>query len=178
VPQKLINGSMAALVPARGSISTALETALAAPERVKGLVLVATTSRPRVTDGWLERLRLVTEGKARRDFGRGDLAQATPPEILRRAFMEEIKTDPRVVYGNTLAVRDFAREDDLARVRCPTLVVVGEEDKECGPAGDVMAARIPNARKVVLPKTGHAQPIVQPEILAEPVLQFLAELPR
>jgi len=156
----------------------ALETALAAPERVRALVLVATTARPRVTDAWLERLQLITEGKARREFGRGDLAPTTPPEVLRRAFMEEIKTDPRVLYGNTLAVRDFAREDDLARVRCPTLIIVGEEDEECGPASEVMAARIPNARKVVLPQTGHNQPIVQPEILADHVLGFLAELPR
>ena len=156
----------------------ALETALAAPEQVRALVLVATAPRVNVADAWLERQRLITEGKARREFGRGDLAQSTPPEILRRAFMEEIKTDPRAVYQNMLVAREFDRENDLGRIRCPTLVLLGEEDKETGAGGELLASRIPNARKVVLPNCGHAQPIVQPEILADHVLAFLAELPR
>ena len=156
----------------------ALETALEAPGRVRALVLIGTGARLAVSAESIEKLRRVAEGKARRDFDRSVYPASTPPELLRRAFMEEIKTDPRVVHQNALAVRDFDRERELARVACPTLVVVGEEDRETRAASDTLAARIPRARQVVIPKCAQRLALVAPEALAEAVLGFLAELPR
>jgi len=166
----LLGGSMGGMV--------ALEAALTAPELVRALVLVATGARVTVSDEYLERQRLVTEGKARREFNRADYPASATPEMLRRGFMEDLKTDPRVVYQNALAVRDFDREKDLGRVSCPTLVVVGEDDAETRASSDLLASRIPGARKHVIPKCGHRVALVAPEALANAVLDFLRELPR
>jgi 3-oxoadipate enol-lactonase len=166
----LLGGSMGGMV--------ALEAALAAPDLVRALVLVATGARVAVSDEALERQRLVTEGKARREFSRADYPASATPEIMRRGFIEDLKTDPRVVYQNALAVREFDREKDLGRVSCPTLVVVGEEDRETRASSELLASRIRGARMVVIPKCGHRVALVAPDALASAVLEFLAGLPR
>lgn len=159
--------------------AVALETALAAPGLVRALVLVASRARFSAGAELLERLRLITEGKARREFDRSGYSPAATPDVMRRGFMEELKTDPRVLYGNMRALDGWSREADLARVACPTLVVVGEDDSEDVRAqADVLAAGIPRARKVVIPKCGHRVALEQPEALANEVTAFLAELAR
>lgn len=45
------------------------------------------------------------------------------------------------------------------------------------PASDYMAAKIPGARKVVIPNAGHAANIDQPQAFNDAVTAFLAELP-
>jgi 3-oxoadipate enol-lactonase len=156
----------------------AIETALAAPELVRALVLVASGARVEVSDAWLEQQRRITEGKAQRAFERSAFSPAATPEVMRRSFMEDLKTDPRTVYGNGLALRDWSREADLGRIACPTLIVVGEHDAETLPYADVLAQGIRGAKKVVLEKCGHAATCEQPQALAQAVLAFLAELPR
>jgi len=157
----------------------ALEVALAAPGLVRGLVLVAARARVEANEAVIERIRLVTEGKARREFDRTSYSPSATPDVMRRGFMEELKTDPRVLYGNVLALRGFDRSKDLARIACPTLVVVGEDDgAEVRDQAEVLASGIPRARKVVIPKCGHRVALEQPEALADAVLAFLAALPR
>lgn len=158
----------------------ALEAALTSASSVRALVLVGAAARFAIPDESLERMRLITEGKARREFSRAEYSPSASPDVMRRGFMEDLKTDPRVVYGNLLAAREFDRERDLGRVTCPTLVVVGEDDldPETSAQTELLASRIPRARKVVIPKCGHRASIEQPEALANAVLDFLAELPR
>src|SRR5262245_37227744 len=166
----LVGSSMGGMV--------ALETALAAPGLVRGLVLVGSSARHPVGDDALEKLRLITEGKARREFDRAEFGPSATPDMMRRGFMEDLKTDPRVVYQNMQAVRDFDRERELARVGCPTLVVLGEEDAEMRGCSEKLAANIPGARLQVIAKCAHRVCLVQPEAFADALLGFLAGLPR
>lgn len=156
----------------------ALETALAEPALVRALVLVGAGARCEVSDGYLEKLRLVTEGKARREFNRADYSAHASPDVMRRGFMEDLKTDPRVVYGNARALRDWSRVADLGRIACPALVVIGEDDTEMRAESDRLAAGLLAATQVVIPKCGHGVAREQPEALAEAVLSFLAGLAR
>ena len=156
----------------------ALEAALAAPELVRGLVLISTRVRGELPDAQLEQLRLVTEGKARREFDRALYSASTAPDLMRRGFMEDLKTDPRVVHQNALALRGFDRERDLGRVRCPVLVVVGADDAESRAAAEGLASGLANARIVEIPKCARRVSLGGAGPLAEAVLGFLAELPR
>jgi len=166
----LLGGSMGGCI--------ALETALAAPALVRGLVLVGAGARCEVSDAQLEKLRLITEGKARREFNRAEYSAHASPDVMRRGFMEDLKTDPRVVHGNALALRGWDRVADLGRIACPTLVVVGEDDSEMRAEADRLAAGIAHAKLVVVPKCGHGVAREQPEALADAVLEFLAGLSR
>lgn len=156
----------------------ALEAALAAPERVRGLVLLSTAARGEIGDAQLEQLRLVTEGKARREFDRALYSASTSPDLMRRGFMEDLKTDPRVVHQNALALRGFDRERDLARVQCPVLIVAGADDGEARAAAQRLASGLPRARVVEIQKCARRISLIGGEALAEAVLAFLAELPR
>jgi pimeloyl-ACP methyl ester carboxylesterase len=75
-----------------------------------------------------------------------------------------------------LVQRDATVFESLHRITVPTLVVVGSEDTQFLAAADVMADRIPGARKVVLPGAGHAANLDAPEAFNTAVGQFLTTL--
>jgi pimeloyl-ACP methyl ester carboxylesterase len=66
----------------------------------------------------------------------------------------------------------------LGRVRCPTLLLVGELDLICGPAHSHELARaIPHAQVVTIPDSGHFIPAEAPDEFREAVLSFCAAHP-
>ncbi len=62
--------------------------------------------------------------------------------------------------------RDMAHQPDqlelLGDLRCPTLVLVGEQDESFLEASKVMAATIPGARLAVIPDAGHSPQFENP----------------
>jgi pimeloyl-ACP methyl ester carboxylesterase len=75
-----------------------------------------------------------------------------------------------------LAQQDAAVIDSLPTIAVPSLVVVGAEDKPFLAASDYMAAKIPGARKVVIPGAGHAVNLDRPAEFNAAVLDFLDTL--
>jgi pimeloyl-ACP methyl ester carboxylesterase len=89
-------------------------------------------------------------------FGRSTLADPTRAGQLQQ-WRAEVAALPRKVRH---AVRGVIERDsmlaELPRIRCPTLVLVGEEDITTPPeASERMAERIPDARLIRLPRVGH-----------------------
>lgn len=62
----------------------------------------------------------------------------------------------------------------LPEVTVPTLVLVGENDRQFLGATDYMALKIPGAVKEIIPDAGHAANIDQPELFNRAVLDFIA----
>src|ERR1700686_4706281 len=77
-----------------------------------------------------------------------------------------------------LAQRDARVIESLPDIKVPSLVVVGADDTPFLAASDYMAAKIPGAKKVVIPAAGHAVNIDQPQAFVAAVLPFLDSLPR
>ncbi|RJS14742.1 alpha/beta hydrolase [Corallococcus sp. H22C18031201] len=66
--------------------------------------------------------------------------------------------------------------DELARIRVPTLVVVGEEDVATVPAkAERLHADIPGSRLVRLPRGGHSSTVEEPALVNAVLLPFLDE---
>lgn len=61
----------------------------------------------------------------------------------------------------------------LPNIRVPTLIIVGADDAAFLASTDYMAAKIPNAQKIVLPRAGHASNLDQPELFNRAVAGFL-----
>ncbi len=62
---------------------------------------------------------------------------------------------------------------ELERLDVPTLVMTGDEDEPCLEPGLYMKRKIPRAGLVVLPKSGHAINLEEPEAFNRAVLDFL-----
>lgn len=74
-----------------------------------------------------------------------------------------------------LTQRDARVIESLPDIAVPSLVVVGADDTPFLAASDYMAGKIPGAKKVVIPKAGHAANIDQPEAFNAAVLGFLKD---
>jgi pimeloyl-ACP methyl ester carboxylesterase len=74
-----------------------------------------------------------------------------------------------------LTQRDGAVIASLGDIEVPVLVVVGADDAPFLGAADVMEARIPRARKVVIDDAGHAANMDRPEEFDAAVRDFLEE---
>jgi pimeloyl-ACP methyl ester carboxylesterase len=91
-------------------------------------------------------------------------------ERLRR----ELKTDLAAmkVWESGLWQRIDARPL-LARIACPTLVLVGALDTICGPAqGRLIVDALPGAEVVVVPECGHLIGAEAPEAFRAAIIQF------
>lgn len=130
----------------------AMAAALAAPERIAGLVLIGTASRcSERTAAWYERIALAAE----RDGGDG----------LVRAIYGENST--RRVRGDAAAIAHVARmltslysdplTPRLGAIACPVLLLVGEKDLMGPKASQMIRDALPPGRAelVVMPGCGH-----------------------
>jgi len=167
-----------------------LHYALRRPDRVRALVLIATGpgfKKAEAQADWEAQVGRVakrldesgfagwTEGAA------AAMAIGTRPELpaARAAGEAILAQNPRTVahFGRQIAGPAPGVVDDLPQIAHPTLILVGERDKAFLRAGEVMAARLPDARHHVIPEAGHCLNLEQPDRFHELLLDFLGELP-
>jgi pimeloyl-ACP methyl ester carboxylesterase len=104
--------------------------------------------------------------------------------VLKSATPERATASHRDATGLARAARGMLTQRDarvievLPEIKVPSLVVVGADDAPFLAASDYMAAKIPGAKKVVIPAAGHAVNIDQPQAFIEAVLPFLDSLPK
>jgi pimeloyl-ACP methyl ester carboxylesterase len=115
------------------------------------------------------------------------------PEVALRRFVENaLGANPRESLVEQIFARRAANPPDPAgwqaqaaagmtfagveaEIRQPTLVLQGTEDNVVDPRNaDVLAARIPGARVVLVPGTGHLFFWEDPDAFLAPVTDFLA----
>ncbi|HZL00217.1 MAG TPA: alpha/beta fold hydrolase [Caulobacteraceae bacterium] len=147
---------------------------LAHPERVRALLIIDTGPGYRnddARDGW-NRNALKTADRWESE-GLGRLAAGSP----------EMRTSShRSADGLAKAARGMLTQKDdrvissLPTIAVPSLVVVGADDTPFLAASDYMAAKIPGAKKVVIPGAGHAANIDQPAAFNAALLEFLETL--
>lgn len=63
--------------------------------------------------------------------------------------------------------------DILPNIKVPALIICGDRDTSLLPAGNYMAQKIPEAKKVIIANAGHGVNIDQPQVFEETVLSFL-----
>ncbi len=110
-------------------------------------------------------------------FGRSTLESSDP---AKQAMVVEWKAKlagrPKNVVNALLAVmnRPEFSHDDLALIRCPTLVITGEEDVSQPPfRGQRVASLIPNARVVNIPACGHSSSLEAPEAVTKAIQELV-----
>ena len=147
------------------------------PELVEGLVLACTAACFALAPEAIAGCRDVMRGRLPQQFTTETFSPATGPEIMREAWTEQVKTDPRVRYTDLLACQAFDGRPLLGRVRTPTLVVAGADD-QVTPVGcaEELVRGIAGARLEVIPQAGHQAPLEQADAFNRLVAGFATEL--
>jgi pimeloyl-ACP methyl ester carboxylesterase len=150
-----------------------LSFAVTFPDRVAGLVLIDTGPGYRndaARDEWNRRANVTADRLA----DRGPAAMGSSAEL--HAGEHRDASGLIQAARHTLTQRDAHVIDGLPLIDAPALVIVGADDKPFLGAADYMAAKLPHARKVVIPDAGHAPNVTQPDLFDAALRSFLAEV--
>jgi len=178
------------LIGASMGSHTALDAAVAAPDRVSALVAVSARMgqpvSPGLRAGW---------GAVDELIEAGDIDGANEYEL--RMWVDGPNRGPDAVpkavrervgeMNRALLVRDDTVDNEqepdpptetgLSRIACPTLVVWGDQDvADVLVAGPRLADTIPGARSVVISDTAHLPNMERPDEFNRIVLDFLARV--
>ena len=89
----------------------------------------------------------------------------------REAFL---RTDPEVFRAACAQLAELDLRPELAKVKVPVLVVVGEHDEATPPPmSHELAALLPDARLKIIPGCAHVPQLQVPKLFLETVAEFL-----
>ena len=168
--------------------SVALETAMLAPERTPGLVLIA--AAPLLSESLSEAQRQafiasrqapLLEGASLEDIAPTVAASLMGPAAdaaVRERLEASIAALHRDAYLKTIAASfRYAPTQPLETIACPTLVLHGTADPLVPPSvAQATAAAIPGARLRLLEGVGHLLNFEAPEAFRDALNQFLTAL--
>ncbi len=162
----------------------ALEILRQAPTRVERLALLNCNARPASPETRARQqhfLRMAERGEFRNittDFLKDAMLHPTHREdpILRQTVLAMAENIGQTCFLNQVKAQ-LARPDArpaLRQIRCPTLVLTGQQDEVCTVAmHEEIAAAIPNATLVILEHCGHLSTLEQPARVNEALLRWL-----
>ncbi len=165
----------------------ALRAALTKPDRVRALVLIDTEAGPQSTGKKLQDValqfglktlgpRFIVPGIVTVLFGK--TTQKTQPALVDEYRQRFVAMRVKSICTCIDAV--MRRDDLLGRlgeIRCPTLVIVGDEDLPLPiQKSQRIADGIGGAELVVVPRAGHLSAVEQPQAVNVALTGFLARL--
>lgn len=166
--------------------AVALQLALTHPEQLHSLVIVNGFSRLKLgIRGWrrgLGRLYFVLSGQMKRlgDWVAEDVFPDPGQAALRRQAAARIGGNRPLAYLLALgAAARFNVADQIHRIHLPSLIVAGQADTIVPlQAKRELAERMPNARLMVIERSGHATPVDAWQAFNHHLLSFLSEVER
>jgi len=160
-----------------------LEIMRQAPERVAKLALLDTSARADTPEQSALRRDLVAKA---RTTSMSEVADLTMPNLLApqhlgdeslrqaiRTMAEEVGAEAFARQQNAIMTRPDSRPS-LGAIRCPTLVLVGEQDALTPPdRAQEIAAGIAGSRLVTVPRCGHVSTLERPDEVSRALVELL-----
>ncbi|MGA7670614.1 MAG: 2-succinyl-6-hydroxy-2,4-cyclohexadiene-1-carboxylate synthase [Nitrolancea sp.] len=158
---------------------SALQLAVAAPERISALVLESAS--PGIPDAAELAARVKSDEALAQSIERDGLEafidyweglplfasqRNLPPDVWQRHRMQRLNNDPVGLANSLRGMGAGAMQpvwERLDALTMPTLLMVGELDEKYVKQGREMAEPMPNASLTVVPKVGHAVHLEAPE---------------
>ncbi len=166
-----------------------LHYALAHPDRVRALVLVDSGpgfKNPEAQARWeqaVERTAGFLETRGMEAFvasRAADTAVGQRPELAaaRAASAAIAAQDPHGLarFARRVAGPAAPVIDELGSIQHPSLVIVGEKDEPYLRAAEVLAARLPRAERVTIPRAGHVVNIEEAEAFNAVLIRYLQKI--
>ena len=152
----------------------ALALALAAPERLAGLVLTSTSAKLGAAPPVLRQIREAPETLPEL-MGPFICAPGAPAEIVERSVAMLVEAGPELLAGDLEACEIPDHRPRLAEIQVPALVVTGRQDLLTPPAdAEHLAAHLPDAELRLIEGAGHMVMIETPAEYHAAVDVFLA----
>jgi 3-oxoadipate enol-lactonase len=166
----------------------AMRMAARRPDLVRSLILLETSADPEPIEN-VARYRLLT--RVTRLLGPRLTRNKVAPIMLGKTILtDKGRRDDVARFVDLMSRRrDIWRAvngvvdrggvyHELGRISAPTVVVVGDEDVATPrPKAERIAAAIPGAKLVGVPRAGHSSPVEEPQAVTAAIEQFLSSLP-
>ncbi|MCB0639244.1 MAG: alpha/beta fold hydrolase [Lewinella sp.] len=159
------------------------------PDRLRSLILMETTAQPEPAEN-VPRYRLLKRivsllgaGVVKKPVMHIMFGQSFLNDPARRAdrtrWEKELTSNRRTITRAVQGVIDRAPvpAEELARITCPTLIMVGDEDVATVPAkAEYMHQHINGSDLVRIPRAGHTSSVEEPDAVNAAIDVFLARL--
>ena len=167
--------------------NVALNFGLTYPDMARSLVVAGTGSGSTDPEAFRQTVNRVADGmrsggmESMDDYSnsptRVQLLRKDPRgyEEFRAQFLEHSKVGSALTFQGIQGRRPsiFELEDKLRALNVPTLIMTGDEDDPCIETSVYMKRNIPNSGLVVIPRSGHAINLEEPDLFNSVVLDFL-----
>jgi 3-oxoadipate enol-lactonase len=118
-------------------------------------------------------LSVITDVAMRRLFA--PEFQEKHPDLMRDRREAFLRTDPEVFRSACAALAELDLRPQLAQVKIPVLVLVGEHDEATPPPmSRELAAGLPDARLKIILGCAHVPQLQSPEVFLDAIGDFLA----
>jgi 3-oxoadipate enol-lactonase len=148
-----------------------MATALLAPDRIAGLVLIGTASQcNEKTAHWYERIA---------GAGESDGIDGLARTIYGADSEKQIHGDAQGIAHVTRVLKslfDDPLTPKLGEITCPVLLVVGDRDPMGAKASSILASSFPNAELVTVPDCGHWVHVSRPDAVLDAIDQYLPRI--
>ncbi|MBI1893048.1 MAG: alpha/beta fold hydrolase [Candidatus Rokubacteria bacterium] len=159
----------------------ALVAALNHPDRLSGLVLVATGARLKMHPDLLEKARQRAEDPGASNeppvrLGR-TVAESVSPEVLDFLRARTMSAPPKTIYADFQANNNFDVMERLGEISAPILVIGADEDRMTPPKfSEYLAQKIHGAHLIILSSCGHYPQVEQEADFNRTLADFLKTL--
>jgi pimeloyl-ACP methyl ester carboxylesterase len=156
----------------------AQEIAIKHPGKVQSLILVSTFCEPPDEAEQNRIQELHQSDKLEAYFRRlleGAIAPQSDPRLLKLILALEVNNPRFLLESASLSTFSYSSSEQLRHITCPTLIVVGDQDRSTPPILAVQLQRgIRHAKLKILEDVGHLPYLEDPATFNQAVLQFLA----
>jgi len=150
--------------------------ALNYPERVTGLVLVATSAKLKVAPQILEGVKNNFEKTAGLIID-WQFSPSVSPAVKQQAHKYLLQVNPETLYADFVACNNFDVTSRVNQIKTPTLIMVGSADKMTPEKfSRLLAEQIAGSRLKVFPDAGHILTLERMDEVTEEIEKWMLEV--
>jgi pimeloyl-ACP methyl ester carboxylesterase len=150
-----------------------LEMALRFPRGIQGLILLSTAAYfPDSSETAVDFGRDPQETLAR--INRQAYDKETPDTVISQSLKIFMQTPMAVIQGDFQACSRFDFREEIKKLQCPTLIMVGDQDISTPPEfSEYLKSRIPESSLLILPGAAHMITLEKPKEVNQAVGDFI-----